>query len=485
MKLSELVRPTPKQQQFLDAIEKYTYVLYGGAKYGGKSYILRWALVKLLMQWARQGINNVRVGLFCEDYPTLKDRQITKIKVEFPRWLGELSDNLIEGMSFRLHDEFGGGVIALRNLDDPSKYASSEFAAVGIDELTKNQREVFDQMRSIIRWPGIERTKFLAATNPGEIGHAWVKKLWIDRDFSEDDPRPEEVHFVQSLPTDNPHAAKAYLRELESLPEPLKQAYWFGNWDIHEGMFFSEWRMQNADGTGYHVCQPFEVPDYWKRFIAIDWGYFPGKLVALWFTVAPTRRLYLYRELVLQENTAKLAAQKIVEASGNDKIAYIVADPSMWAKDRGESVPSIAEEMISGGIPNQLLRKANNDRINGWLLVRKYLSPAPDGLPWLQVFATCRYLITSLPNLIHDEIKPEDLDTDGDDHGADALRYGCMTRPFRKQSGVVGNQSAILEELKRKSYVVQPDGTTENMFAEAIKADLKREHQENYDDLVP
>ena len=167
--LRDLINPEPRQLEFLQALDKYKYLLYGGAKGGGKSYILRWSLIKLLAKWAEAGHKKVRVGLFCEDYPSLKDRQITKIQSEFPRWLGTLSDSSIEGMSYVLRPQFGGGVIALRNLDDPSKYASSEFAAAAVDELTKNKRAVFDQLRSIIRWPGIENTKFLAGTNPGEI----------------------------------------------------------------------------------------------------------------------------------------------------------------------------------------------------------------------------------------------------------------------------------------------------------------------------
>ena len=89
----------------------------------------------------------------------------TKIKYEFPKWLGELGDSQTEGLSFVLKPPFGGGILALRNLDDPSKYASSEFAACAIDELTKNKREVFDQLRSIIRWPGIAHNPILAATH--------------------------------------------------------------------------------------------------------------------------------------------------------------------------------------------------------------------------------------------------------------------------------------------------------------------------------
>ena len=128
--LKELIHPTERQLEFIKAVDENKYVLFGGAKGGGKSYILRWMLIRLLLCWAIKGYKQVRVGLFCEDYPSLKDRQITKIKKEFPHWLGILAESNIEGMSFVLAPQFGGGIIALRNLDDVSKYASSEFAAI-------------------------------------------------------------------------------------------------------------------------------------------------------------------------------------------------------------------------------------------------------------------------------------------------------------------------------------------------------------------
>ena len=166
----------------------------------------------------------------------------------------------IEGLSFVLKPQFGSGVLALRNLDDPSKYASSEFAFAAVDELTKNERKVFDQLRSIIRWPGIEETKFFAGTNPGEIGHEWVKKLFIDRNLSTEDPLSNQVCFIPSLPTDNPYNAQTYLEELKRLPEKLRKAYLEGNWDVFEGQYFSEWDKNR------HVCNPFPIPGEYKLF---------------------------------------------------------------------------------------------------------------------------------------------------------------------------------------------------------------------------
>ena len=133
---SVLVNFTEKQNEANNALLRYKFILYGGAMGGGKSYWLRWELVKLLLYYFQKyNIRNIAVGLFCEDYPALKDRHLNKIKFEFPSWLGDYS---AQDHNFVLKEDFGGGMICFRNLDDVSKYQSAEFAAEAVDELTKN-----------------------------------------------------------------------------------------------------------------------------------------------------------------------------------------------------------------------------------------------------------------------------------------------------------------------------------------------------------
>lgn len=447
--LRALINPTPRQEEFLKATDTHKYPLYGGAKGGGKSYILRWALVRKLVKWATQGHLGVRVGLFCEDYPALKDRQVTKIEKEFPKWLGTLANSQIQGLSFTLKPEYGGGVIALRNMDDPSKYASSEFAVVAIDETTKNLREIFDQMRSIVRWPGIEDTGVWGGTNPGGIGHAWVKKLWIDEIFDDEDPPKEQFKFIKSLPTDNPHNAKTYLEELSRLPEKLRKAYYDGNWDVFEGQFFTIWDRQR------HIVEPFELAPTFKRFRAYDYGH-QNPACCLWGALDYDGNVWIYREKYWpkgHKTDADEQAKEIVRLSEGETYEYSVADPAIFSptgmvdKYGGQT---IAESFARHGI---IWLPASNRRVDGWSLMNKYLRWDETTSPKIRYFSTCKDSIRTIPSLVHDELHPEDVDSDGEDHAADTVRYLLMSLHEGKATAPKNETEQMLEENKRQGYI--------------------------------
>lgn len=412
--LSELIKPSDRQREFMESLDHYKYILYGGAKGGGKSYILRWALIKLLLKWAKQGHRNVIVMLACEDYPSLKNRQVVKIQTEFPRWLGKLADNQIQGMSFILNPEFGGGVIALRNLDDPSKYASAEFAAVAIDELTKNTEDVFSQLRSIVRWPGISDTRFLGATNPGGLGHDWVKRYFIDRQFPSHEPEPEQFHFVQAFAKDNPYLSPEYVKSLEGLPDALRKAYLEGSWDLYEGQFFDEF------STATHVIKPFEVPSGWRRFRTIDHGR-RAPTCCLWGAVDFDGRVYWYREYYKAGVDADQNARAIASLSAGEDYWFTVLDSACFSKTgTGET---ISEIYLRNGVT---AHPSPKDRRAGWVLLHEFLRNDPPSGPLMQFFSGCKNAVRTLPTLIYDDHDPEDLDTRGEDHAADAISYALQ-----------------------------------------------------------
>lgn len=233
VKFSTLANFFPKQMEALNASKRFKYVLFGGSVGSGKSRWIRWSCVYWLMKYyAKYNIKGIRAGLFCEDYPSLNDRHLSKVKFEFPEWLGKFNEAKHE---FTLSPEYGSGIIAFRNLDDPSKYLSVEFAVIAIDEINRNPKTTFDMLRSRHRWPGIKDTKFIAGCNP--LGEAWVKNMWVKRLFPPNEKEQYEFVFVPALPTDNPHLPPEYYKSLESLPENQRKAYLEGNWDaFDEGM---------------------------------------------------------------------------------------------------------------------------------------------------------------------------------------------------------------------------------------------------------
>lgn len=233
IKWSDLCKFFPKQQEALEASKRFKYVLFGGSVGSGKSYWIRWSVIWWLMEYyAKYGIKGVRAGVFCEDYPSLNDRHLSKVKFEFPSWLGTFNEAKHE---FTLAPVYGSGIIAFRNLDDPAKYLSVEFAVIAIDEVNRNPKTTFDMLRSRHRWPGIKDVKFIAGCNP--LGEAWVKNMWVKRMFPPDEKEQYEFVYVPALPTDNPHLPVEYYKSLESLPENQRRAYLEGQWDaFDEGM---------------------------------------------------------------------------------------------------------------------------------------------------------------------------------------------------------------------------------------------------------
>ena len=227
IKFSDLAKFLPKQKDAQEASKRFKFVLYGGSLGSGKSYWLRWMMIYWLIKLsAKYNLKGIRAGLFCEDYPSLNDRHLSKVKYEFPAWLGRYNEAKHE---FTLAPEYGSGVIAFRNLDDPEKYLSVEFAIMGVDEINRNPLVTFRELRKRLRWAGIKEVKFLAACNPR--GEAWVKNMWVKRMFPPEENEQYEFVFVPALPTDNPHLDATYWKSLESLPEAERKAFLEGDWD--------------------------------------------------------------------------------------------------------------------------------------------------------------------------------------------------------------------------------------------------------------
>ncbi len=337
---SKLCGFTDKQWEATDAADAHKYTLFGGARGPGKSYWLRWYPVRQLIEWAGQGHRNVNVMLGCEDYPSLKDRQIVKIAEEFPDWLGTLQATKEKGLGFHLHPCYGGGSILLRNLDDPSKYQSAEFALIGIDELTKNSERTFHILRGSLRWPGInDGVRFVAASNPDPN---WVRDYWIESRFpAEMTPEADKFVFVPGLADDNPHLDESYWSMLETLPGALGQAWRWGDWYAAvEGLVYNTFTDANLTDDEPDPLQSFEV--------AIDDGYIDPR--AILFIQRTGRNVLVFDEIY---HTHKLEEESIEAIADKCKNAE-------WAQDRvGWALPEMAAVSHEAVALRQRLRQAD------------------------------------------------------------------------------------------------------------------------------
>ncbi len=430
---------TDKQKEASRMVKSHKYLLYGGAMGGGKSYFLRWKLLRMLLAFAARGNPNVTVGLFCEDYPALKDRHLSKVRYEFPEWLGEYNST---DHNFTLYPEFGGGVIAFRNLDDPSKYMSTEFAVIAVDELTKNTEDDFTFLRTRLRWPGISDTRFIGATNPGGKGHLWVKKLWIDKTFADYEQEQSQFIYVQALLKDNPYINDpAYLRSLESLPSEKRRAFVEGDWDLYEGQFFAEWDKK------VHVVRPFEIVYGWHCYRSIDVSGKNGITSCHWYAVDTDGHVYVYREYYATGRDADEHATRIAELSGEEEYRYTVIDNGAMAmQGLGETMAQVYERCGVVG----LMPSPKGSRVSGWDAVHRYLRHDAKTLPDLRVFDTCVNMIRTLPSLEHDETNLDDVDTRGEDHAADELRYLLQTLRDQKSPKPMSAVEKRLQWLKEQ-----------------------------------
>lgn len=453
--LLDLIGPTRKQRRFIELLLNVKFLFYGGARGGGKSYILRWAAVFLLVYWAKRGHRNVRVGIFCETFKALHDRQLARARTEFPDWLGKW--NLAEH-EFTLHSQYGGGVICFRNLDDPDKYLSAEFAAQFVDELTRNGIEVFNALRGSRRWPGIAHCPFAAASNPGGVGHTWVKDVWIDRSFILDEtknliaaarpgkPQPytqDDFVYLPATVSDNPHLADDYLRELESLPDRLRAAFVDGNWDVFEGQAFA-W---NRD---YHEIGQRKPPKGWRYVGGLDWGHRKG-----WYgvvAISPEHDYELVFEHVLQQTYAKEAAMTVVsryQLTGLPDPEYVAYDNQMDQDHGVKAGLTIFQEWCAGwyqahGSPDEApgliaAAKGRGSRAIKFDLMTKVLDyqenkdPETGELrPWnrprFRAQKQCAYAIATIKSLPIAETG-DDVDTESDDHAYDGIGNILISNP--------------------------------------------------------
>ncbi len=427
---------TATQKKFMDA--GADEVLFGGAAGGGKSYgqladALVYALKypksrQLILRRTFPELEHSIIFTSLQFYP----KQVAKYSGTKHTW-EFLNGSLIEF-----------GYCAAEK--DVLRYQGAEYDVVRFDELTHFTEEQYTYLLSRIRGVNDYPKQMKSSTNPGGIGHGWVKRRFIDgrtpgEIFTDETSGATRV-FLPSFVQDNVflmQADKGYQKRLEQLPEAEKKALLYGQWDIFDGQVFTEW--QN-NPRGYrtrrhsHVIEPFAIPKHWRRFRTFDFGYAKPFAVS-WFAVDEDGRAYNYRELYGCTGTpdtgvrwtAQRIAREIREIEDREEQGLSItgyADPAIWnATGSGEG--SIAEMMEREGV---FFEKGKNDRLAGKMQVHYRLAFDEEGLPMFYVFDTCRNMIRTLPQLRYDSVNPEDVDTRQEDHLYDALKYFLMSDPI-------------------------------------------------------
>lgn len=315
--------------------------------------------------------------------------------------------------------------------------------------------------------------------NPGGPGHQWVKARYrLDiqpkgmelmtfefvNPFTKRKVSRQRI-FIPSKVSDNKYLGDDYVANLFQVgSDQLVKAWLEGDWSVIEGAFFDCWDQRK------HVIEPFTIPEDWTRFRSMDWGSAKPFSVGWWAvvgddtplasgTVLPRGAIVRYREWygakkanVGLKMPAEDVGREIARLDQGEEIAYSVLDPAAFSSDGG---PSIAERLAKGSDNRAWFKRADNRRVGtlgalgGWDQMRARLKGDGDGRPMLYVFSTCRDLIRTLPALQHDSKRPEDVDTEGEDHAPDEARYACMSRPF--ETDREAPEDAIAELIRPKT----------------------------------
>lgn len=444
-------------------------LFYGGAAGGGKSDFLLGDFLQDVPTYGRywQGV------LFRRTYNELEEL-IKRSREIYP------ASGAVWHEQAKTWTWPNGASLRMRYIErdaDATRYQGHQYTWIGWDELTQWPSDYgYRFLRARLRSAHNVPTKRIrAAANPGGVGHHWVKAYFVDPapgGFTpvKDATTKSTRMFVPARLRDNAillNSDPDYANRLRGLSSDAMVRAWLeGDWTVIEGAFFDNWRYD------LHVLEPFEIPEKWTRFRSMDWGSAKPFSVGWWAIVtddfrAPGQRrssglrilprgaLVRYREWygtsgsinVGLKLTAGQVAEGIVKRERPDgaprdpNLRYGVLDPACFKEDGG---PSIAERINEVLIRNKLkaFHAADNSRVpqrgsmGGWDQVRARLE-GQDGLPMIYCFSTHAASIRTIPALQHDPDRPEDVNTESEDHAGDDWRYACMSRPFTPTRVVV------------------------------------------------
>ncbi len=425
--------PNPKQIEFFKAQAKH--IGYGGARGGGKSWAGRRKAVMLCMNYA--GLKGV---LLRRTMPELRNNHIVPLRSELYGYAKYQQDE-------RCFIFPNGSRLMLGYCDnegDLLQYQGQEFDFIIFEEATHFTEEWIKFICTSLRTTRKDfKPRVYYTTNPGGVGHEYIKRIFIDKNYK-DGENPEDYVFIQASVYDNKvlmDANPEYISMLKALPEHKRKAHLDGCWDVYEGQVFEEFRNDSThyeDRRHTHVIPPFEPPKEWRIWRSFDFGY-SKPFSCAWWAVDYDGRIYRILELY---GCVKNEADVGVKWSPDEifkEIARIehehdwlkgkhingVADPAIWDKSHGVSIAETAEKY---GV---YFDKGDHKRLAGWMQVHYRMTFDENGIPMMYVFSNCKAFIRTIPLLMYNEHKPEDIDTKQEDHVADEVRYLCMANPMK------------------------------------------------------
>ena len=428
--------PNRKQEQFL--LDRHKYIAFGGARGGGKSWAVRTKAALLALRYP-----GIRIGIIRRTYPELRANHITPMR-ETLLGIASYNENRKE-MRFD-----NGSLISFRacaRSSDADKLQGTELDILFIDEATQFEEETYARMKACVRGVNDFPKRIYLTCNPGGVGHSWIKRLFIDRAYNSGEDA-SEYSFIKSLVRDNGALMKSdpeYISQLEALPPKLRKAWLEGDWDIFEGQFFDDFIIGDEEAQKSrrfsHVIEPFEIPRDYVIYRSFDFGY-SKPFDCSWWAIDYDGVAYLILQLYgctgVPNEGLKWDPDRIfteihsIESShrwlkGRQVIG--VADPSIWDASRGDAIIDCADRCLVH------FDRGDNSRIAGWMQCHRRLAFDEQGRAKVYFFNTCEHAIRTLPLLQYSAVRPEDLDTDGEDHFADSFRYFCMARPIKARRG--------------------------------------------------
>jgi hypothetical protein len=416
VRVRDYFSPLPKQQQAFNLIGRKRFIFYGGARSGGKTAFALWAALMCSLQYPKLNIAVAR-----KTYREAEEISGPNLVDRFPpevfgyRWNKR-----------RLTAEFeNGSRIALISLNEEKDVQKEKGIERGLYILDEGNELTWD---TIIRLLGSNRVTdvpgwratMIITGNPGGACDSEIRNHFVHPEYDKWEPQlldlKDQFAYIHSSPYDNPHNSRDTIRQYQTLPTHLRKQWLEGDWDSASGRFFEEWNKE------VHVCQPFDIPDDWVKWFAVDIGYKTHESVCLWLAQNPeTGVVYVYREFGTKEHVTEVFVERIKEFSHDEEYAGGWLDPQLFSKNRDRLAEiSPADLFMQAGF---FVYPADNKRQTGWHNIKNWMHWSDVKAPMLQVFPSCRGLIDTIPNMQYVPNK-FDLNTRSRDDYVDALRYG-------------------------------------------------------------